>query len=585
MQKIKRWHDAGPPGTKRHQNGSVVEQCALHVTDDSAAVLQDLQIRFSVAVAEVMSWVRDHLTVAFIDDPTGKSPHPRLATADLVLTDEERIGLPEWIEKLFRDDPTADTPDLALHRKPLHAIRIAWGVRKAARADQDERWEATHRDPRLVLQQLLLRLAAPVSINDLPPKLRAGVGQEAAQQIASHLMLADSGTVKVAVFPTMEDRDPLACRTRWEEALTLSCQRATPFPYQRVREIDPRAYAPDDSRGDRLVNTDPVWQRVMTGPCARLLPLLWVSGKDIGLYQRTWTTPQKKTARQVVVALPVSRDFLDTLEPSICTHLQWWRRLTETHCLQPLLPRTPVLTPSAPVLMIPLSFSRRRFEHHILPALQRGLPLQWARVLHRPEQGWILQLTIGYGKETPLPRSALGIHFGLDDLYWWALVAEGPDGSPVLQDFGHVSGNPILSQSLHKKGWLEWDQKRGRWIGGRVYVDTLRTATHRVLDDILRLAMEKGDGTVPAGIGIERVRWVEKSGGSRAENLRFSNWNYGELRRSGKYKAEAAEVAFTEIWPKKVTRQLSDEEQARLIAFEAWKRLRQRARRVEQASQ
>lgn len=597
--RLRRWYDAVvPDAVSQRERGSVVETLRLHADDAHRAALEQLERWFSEAVADLMTWLRACVRVTMTTDPTGKTKRRRLHVADLLLDEDRCATVPEWIRKLLDSE---DLPAPEIPKEP-NAIRIAWGttkqrVEKGVRTDV---WVATHLHPKFQLQQLFLKLCRCVTVQRLPAVLQAGVGQEAAQQLASHLMLVDSGTVALATFPSTDERNPLTRRAQWEEALRATCRRATPFPYQCQRDINPGAYAADDPRGDRLVNVDPTWNMVVASPHVKLLPLLYVTGSTIRLYRRVWLPGHMgRTARGTYALIPVSRELLAAFPEDVQRRLRWWKKPAVLKSVSPLhspsqdeTGETPgTLSARSTALLLPLSYGRKRTERDVLPALAR-LPVQWARVVHRryrrgeEKHKWFLQLTIGYGAAVPWPKNVLGIHFGLEHVYHWALLEDrGPGMEPVPSGEGSVTGNPILARGLLEKEGLEWDQEKERWVGGDVYAPALRGDTHAVVDAILTLALSKGTPECPVGLGIEHLRWVPKGAGSPEENKRFSAWNYGQLPKILTYKAPPAGVrVISEVYPTRDDRAESDAEQARRIARKALERLWEQQRRAAEAA-
>lgn len=588
---VPRWYEAPPPaGYPKHERGSVVETLLLGTDDAHASILQLLEVEMSVAVGEAIGWVKDRIRPIMDDDPTGATKRKRLVVADLVLEEVER-GLPTWVQKLFDAVPGAVPVE-----KPSNAVRIVWGEIREQRVGKErvKAWECRHLHPKFQLQQFFLKVLPPEISGRLPKPLRPGMTQEVGQQLTSHLMLADSGTVALAAYPATDERDPARRRLVWEAALERVCRRAETFPYQKAREIDPSKYRPDDPKGNREVNMDPDWHSVAGSPEARRSPLLFVAGGDVKLYRRVWQRPGKRrgepprVSRATYAAIPVDKPFLDVLAPELQAAAGWWKRPEVLATLLPLLAASRPLRSADPVLLAPLTYGRRRTERRILPALSR-LPIQWARLVHRTyrrggaREKWFLQLTIGYAAPKPFPARVLGIHFGLDNVYYWALAQDrGAGEEPLILEEGHFVGNPILRHGLAEKADLEWDQAKERWVGGRVYAPALRGDTHLVVNGMLALAKEKGTEGLPAGIGVERIRFVPKGQGSPEENRRFSAWDYGQLRKFIAYKGPPAQVWVTEITLKKTDRQQDDAEQARRLAREATHRLHDRRLRADE---
>ncbi|TSC71495.1 MAG: hypothetical protein G01um101438_1064 [Parcubacteria group bacterium Gr01-1014_38] len=591
--RIPRWFDAASPeGHPKYERGSVVETLQLGLNAAHEAILGRLETAMSNAVGDAIAWLRNRLRVEMGNDPTGTTKRQRILSADLILGEEAAESVTqEWIRKLMEA-----APGPAHVIKDPTAARIAWGEIHERKEDKEavREWRVNHLHPKFQLQQFFLKVL-PASVTErVPEPLRPGLTQEVGQQLTSHLMLADSGTVRVAEYPTADVRDQGRRRARWEEALDRVCRRATPFPKERARDVNPAKYRKEDKRGGRLINVDPDWHIVVATPEPRRTPLLYVTGGSIRLLRRVWRRPGKRpgdaerVTRATFIAIPVGAALLEGLPPDLRAAATWWRAPDALSTFTPLLPPLRTLKPTDTVLVVPLAYGRKRTEKRVLPALTR-LPIQWARIVHRTyrrggvHEKWFLQLTIGYAAPRPFPPRVLGIHFGIDNVYFWALMEDqGPGVEPRLVEEGRVEGNPILAQGLAAKEELEWDQAKGRWVGGAVYGPALESVTHLFTDRILTLARAKGVTDCPAGIGAENIRWVPKGKGPKEANRRFSAWNYGQLRDTLGYKAPPAGVWATIISLTKADRQQDDAEQARRLARIGIRRLHDRRRRAEE---
>lgn len=594
--RLPRWYDAeSPEGRPKYERGSVVEGMQLGLDAAHQTIFRRLETDTSNAVGEAMGWLKDRLHPVMGDDPTGSTKRPRLLVADLVLGDETVASITqEWITKLLQA-----APGPAHIVKDPTAARIAWGSIHERRegAERVREWRCDHLHPKFQLQQFFLKVLPPAVVERVGEPLRPGLTQEIGQQLCSHLMLADSGTVRLAAHPTAEARDPEKRRRVWEDALGRVCRRATPFPYQRACDLHPSKYREGDPRGERLVNADPDWHIVAATPEPRRTPLLYVTGRSVRLFRRLWRRRGKRpgdpdrTSRATFAVIPVDPAFLERLEPAARAAVDWWRKPEVLSTLTPLFPSHAPLRGTDAVLVVPLAYGRKRTEHRVLAALTR-LPIQWTRVVHRTyrrgeqREKWFLQLTIGYAAPRPFPTLALGVHWGLDNVYYWALMEDrGPDADPALVEEGRMEDNPILAQGLAEKEALEWDQAKGRWVGGAVYGPALTGVTHVFVDRILHLARAKGVDGLAAGIGAENIRWVPKGQGPPEANRRFSAWNYGQLRKTLEYKAPPAGVWVTVITLTKDDRKQDDTEQARRLGRIAIRRLHERRRRAEERAE
>lgn len=637
---IRRWSSAASPaGFAKHERGSVVTDVRLDLDEAHEEIFANLETRMTRAVGSAIEWIRDRLAVRMEDDPTGRTKRQRLHVADLELGDAAVAdSLQKWITELIGEEPGP-----AHIVKSPTALRIAWGgvEEKEEKGEVVQSWVCHHLHPKFQLQQFFLHLLPADIPAVLPGPLRAGMTQEVGQQLCSHLMLADSGTVALAAYPTAESRDPAARRAGWEAALRRVERGVSPFPYERARDLDPRTYGPDDPAGDRLVNTDPNWRVVVKSPEPRRARLLFVRGDDILLYRRVWQervsrtggTSEVRARRATYAAIPVDEPFLAPLDPELREAAEWWKRDGVRETFARLLPKKPTRTRAAdeaaakgqpqkptrkrpeppdpdtrkPLLLVPLAYGRARTEQQVLAALTR-LPIQWARLVHRmyrrprrrrPRQWvgrkahptrrrrrgkWFLQLTVAYAAPKPFPKRVLGIHFALENVYYWALVEDrGVGEEPRLIEESVERGNPILALGMPEKDDLERAQLKGKWVGGRVYRPALKGATHTVVDRILALALRKGTGDEAAGLGVENIRWVQKGEGPPEANRLHSAWDYAQLRDSLKYKAPPAGVWATIISLKKEDQRQDHAEQARRLARESIRRLHERQRRAKEA--
>lgn len=585
---LTKWYSATgkDASASKSLQGSAVEGVRLHLNRAHQIALETLERSVSEAAATAMASVQQHLVITLDDDLTATTVRKRVIAADLLFTPNDFARLPAWAQKL-----AATCPEIAMKfvRKEPYTIRIAWGVEKESTQDEvsTKRWEVKHLNVTMFLQQLMLQLADSECLQRVDSSLRGGVGQEVAQQLMSHIQLLDSGTVAKAEFPTVADRVQELKRKEWEDAVATVCTYASPFKRESARVLYLREYAADDKRGDRLINVDPEWARVLARPCVKHLPLLFVSGKNISVVELT--LPRRHTIKgnsstftATYIVLPVSKAWAERLPDRVREKISWWKDhgILET---QRLLVGMKNLSSRTFALVIPISAGKKRFFNRVLPALQRGLPLQWQRVIGRDyrrprtHRKWFAQLTIGYTNPSSMPEMAVGIHFGLTDMLWWALA----DKQGNIVDQGSIQGNAILDRSLAEKKKVEDRQRNGQYVGGRQYNKLLRSATYEVVNKIIEFAMSvAADRTMPIGLGLETIRFVDKYSGSSAANARYSNWNYGQLCTMIGNKVGPAGISVTEITLKKDQRKLLDDEQARALAREAVKRFADRAKRL-----
>lgn len=567
---------------------SAVEGVLLHLTASHRVALEMLEKSVSQTVAVTMEAAQQRLVIVLEDDPTKATSRKRVISADLQFTREEFGSLPNWAQKLASTCPEIATKYADKH---INSIRIAWGVAKESTngdaVEQKLQWQIRLLDVTMFLQQLVLQLADKALLEQIPSSIRGGIGQEVAQQVTSHIQLLDSGTVLKAELPTISDRNSELARKQWEDAIQTVCTYALPFSRERARILDPGKYAAEDPRGDRLINIDPMWARVLKGPTVKSLPLLFVSGSSIRIVKltlpRKHAAGHKHTFTATYLVLPVSREWINSLPGTVQEKVQWWKK-PDVLATQELLVGKGALKKSANTLVIPISAGKKRFFNHILPALQRGFPLQWQRIVGRSyrrpatHRKWFAQLTIGYTNPSSLPEMALGIHFGMKDILWWALADKQGN---ILKD-GSIPGNSILDFSLQEKGKIERQQKAGKNVAGKKYGKSLLNATYRVVNGVLEFSkgISAEHASQPIGLGLETIRFVDKASGSSPVNARHSNWNYGQLSGIFANKAGPAGFSVTEITLKKAQRDLSDAEQARVLAIEATKRFASRIKRL-----
>lgn len=175
-------------------------------------------------------------------------------------------------------------------------------------------------------------------------------------------------------------------------------------------------------------------------------------------------------------------------------------------------------------VLVPLEFSARQ-KLDILDST--AITPCWSRLVARGKDlFWQLTYKVGV-PPAPETKKVLGVHFGMDQLHWQLL---DENGQPVQT--GTMRGNPHLREHLKTADKRSWDQKKGRWIGGRVNRKALQTATYSVVGRLISLAK-----SFDARLCIEDINWVSKKSGSAPVNRRFSGWNYGRLRRFLEYKA------------------------------------------------
>jgi transposase len=178
-------------------------------------------------------------------------------------------------------------------------------------------------------------------------------------------------------------------------------------------------------------------------------------------------------------------------------------------------------------MLVPLSGNRDRLERILT---RTDLTIAWSRLVRKAGE-WYLQLTIRLPLPRALPYAAeriLGVSFGTDAIATWTLLDRG---GVVLEKDSMVPNEQLLA-FFKEKRQLEWDQKKRRWLGGRRFARQLEAITHKTVNAILALAKERG-----AALAVEDIAYAAKRGPQAEENLLFTAWNYGQLRRFLGYKA------------------------------------------------
>jgi len=414
------------------------------------------------------------------------------------------------------------------------------------------------------LQQLIATYLQPAFLMALPRALRAGVAQEAAQQTTSYLGQLDSTKVKgETAFPTVEDRDPERRKTAYDAALEELIADVRPFNHCRARDKDPGKYQADDPRGDRLIVDDERWFAVTTSPDPHPIPLFFVQGDSVrveltelgfavGVSKKNRHRGRLEPSERVLADRPEkvrakgetrARLFsallsvLDTDDEEIARILQERDQRKQENPnsrgrnmageKQPL----PLVGPAKnreTDLRLPMSFDRGRFERLLS---RSDLQVAWARLVHK-RGDWFLQLTLRVPYSKPIGlRRVLGVSFGLDAIISWTLL----DDEGKEMEAGALAPNPQIKAFLERKLNLEWDQQKGRWVGGKSFDRELESIAHRVANQAVELARAHG-----ARLCVHDIQWVQKSSPDSKLNVLFTAWNYGQMRRYLEYKAPLA---------------------------------------------
>lgn len=427
------------------------------------------------------------------------------------------------------------------------------------------------------LQQLIASFMKPARLLALPSELRNGVAQEIAQQLMSHVQLDDSGEMDEANFPSVESRDPEQRRQVYLDALDRSSRRTIPFERKPYSEVNPERFAriakQDPELADRLekreVIVDPDWIDVRRSPFPPQVPLLFATSDAVQIFAGEKrveagiskadmcrgidrvvdaTTRVKKpdkvmrrgytTIRPYYIALPLinpeDEDTQCILKESEQrrqgTRRGWDFNLQSLPMWgsEPYRPTVGKRGKGTQRVLVPIEFGREyQLERLRHPYVQPC----WSRLVRRGDE-YFWQLT--YKMSVPQmsePANILGVHFDLDYIISWSLIS--PNG--VAIEHGQIRDNPVMAVHERATRAREAAQRAGRWVGGRSHADELKTVAYQLVHQLLELAHEK-----KAWLSVEKIEWVDKKGHRAAENLRFSGWNYGQLRRLLDYKAPLA---------------------------------------------
>lgn len=422
------------------------------------------------------------------------------------------------------------------------------------------------------LQQVLQTYLQHPSVMALPRELRPGNCQEAAQQTMSYIGQLESTKVKNNVaFPTVEIRNPAVRRAMYERAIDDLVGDLRRLNRVRLRDKYPTDYADDDPRGDREIVDDERWFAVTRSPDPHEIPLFFVNSKAVTLLQgrahfdagiskrnRHRGTMQANDAIRASRSQSVQRKgytglnawyaelpLLDTDDPVIQEIL---RKRDELHASNScgkgrgldlgLIPM-PIMhqdrwKQKKHGILVPLSGDRSRLER----ILNRGdLEIAWSRLVCKDCE-WHLQLTLRVMTPksfTHPPERILGISFGIDAIATWTLI----DANGAVVEQGAFAPNEQIQTFMEEKAGLEWNQEKQRWVGGRGmrFAKRLESIAHGVVNKLIVLAQSHG-----AQLALEDISWVPKQSRNHTQNILFTAWNYGQLRRYGEYKAPLAHI-------------------------------------------
>lgn len=568
---MRRWWEAAAAG---EDQAFLVVEAKLHDPSEwKRRVLEQLTVLVSKATGETLARIERGLVVA--RDPEDET---KVASADLTFS--VNAGCALRVQRLIAQDKrdaktnkplpftnayrfTRCVPKEGQSGRFLVTSRLAQGYwqERRDRVGVSRRVHALSIIPVTTgLQQLIGTYLAPGAFRALPRALQAGVCQEAAQQAASYLGQLESGRVRGEVsFPTMEDRDPERRWHSYEEAVRALVRDLRPLDRARARDLYPGEYADSDPRGDRLIVCDARWMAVARSPDPPQIPLLFVQGGAVKIVEgrAQFEAGVSKRDRHRGRTEPRARVFASrpaAVQRKGGTELQAWyaafpvlnaedeeiqRIVAETErrpgrALDQQFQLMPIAGGGAyrrrpDHLLIPLSGDRDRMER----ILKNGaFQIAWSRLVCRRGE-WFFQITarVPVAKPATTTTKVLGVSFGIDAVATWALL----DLNGTEISAGGLAPNEQILAFLREKRNLEWDQQKGRWIGGRRFSRQLESIAHRVANDLLDLACAHG-----AALAVEDVSYAQKSGRESATNVLFTAWNYGQLRRILGYKAPLA---------------------------------------------
>lgn len=617
-----------------------------------------LQTRMSVIVARTLSILEQSLQIEWLENKKMRSAilHLKL-DASLRLKVENLVDPDRIVNKKTgqracekRDNPpynsygflsVQDGPD---QDSILVRVRL---LERIPTGEQDRKGNPKYNRETLAvttgLQQLIESYMKPVVLELLPAELRSGVAQEIGQELMSHVLLADSGEVDQANFPTVEDRDPDLRMESYLNSLDRSCRRTTDFNRVPYPELYPERYARilktnstlAERLARRLLVVDEDWNMVRRKPIPPQFPLFFVTSgacqvfagsKDIkaGIAKadrHRGIADEEDGAKQAVLALSKAVKLLNKrvkgeqsqhqLRSQVLNLVAAYgvtlKKGEKLHTLRPHIKRLikrakegnlelitvktdsrekgkeqtrarqhfvalPLINPDDESIAFcprlngsaspktgrgwdldlkslsiwgeeeyrPHTGKRKVKTHRVLVPIdnsadQRRRILEnpnltpcWSRLVSKHDGHLYWQLTYKVGLP-PAPESdrILGIHLGMDALYWALMTKEG-----ALLSTGRLNAGDHLTRHLTEADKREGEQRQGRWVGGRKVQRALRTVTHQIVGRIIALAKRN-----KARVCLEEIKWVDKKHGSTDLNKRHSGWNFGQLKRFLEYKA------------------------------------------------
>lgn len=483
-----------------------------------------------------------------------------------------RIAMSVWREKLTKDE-SIQAPKKKKKKPVLRREKLM----EDGSIQIQQRFFKLNRIPDKFFQGLLMSYMKIPSLELLPAKLRSGVCQKVAENISSHIELIDSSRVKNAVsFPSIKTRDPNIRRMHYVRALEALEFNPLPFETATQRELDPKKYKPDDPKGDRVITTDKRWTEVTESADPRLIPLHFLTGDAVylmkGSYEFDAGISKKDRHRGFfILSEKIRKSRPQQLQTKGKTCLEhWYAALPILDCNDHIIQETlkkksnsggssrgldmnlrpfPIMahhmekmedefTLSNNHMLVPLSGDRKR-NRSVLH--RRDLRIALSKVIRKrnrltKEYEWFLQITL----KVPIvlevfePTQVLGVTFGIDASAHWTLI----ERTGTVVEIGAVTPNKNILKFLEKKSDIEWDQAKGRWFRGKKkFYRQLESIAHEVSNHLIEVAREH-----EAFLSVEDIAYLPKSGPNVEQNVIFTAFNCGQLKRHLGYKGPLAGI-------------------------------------------
>jgi len=564
------WYKSSTEGNTGKEESVVIE---LGIHDPAAwkrRALERASVDVSDAIARCMERLRSQLTITMDEEDDAF-----IRTADLAfLVDEKRAErFRNLLAQPLKQRQNKKTGEVAtlwytnsyrlISCEPANedgtrfraVTRLALGAWKVREPKKENEAATRKHELDLIPVKMLgsvIHYALKDLIEPLPRLMRDNVCRQAAHDLVTYLACVESDKVRGETsFPSTEDRNPERRRRSYELAIDALVHDLTPIRRVTLREAVPGTYAADDPKGDKRIIQDERWTEVMKSPFPKLAPLMFLCGDGIRLIQGVTAfdagTSKANRHRGCMHVSPYVRANRPerVRKHGISELRQWYAAvpLSEYAERPPESERKRGLNlhfRSAPIqgdepyvernghLLLLLS---QKDAHAFRTLRRRDLHIAQSQLLQK-KGSWFLQLTLRL--RTPAvrdPKRVLGISFGLDAIASWSLLSV--KGKALKQ--GALSPNAQILSFLARKAEMEWDQKKGRWVGGRRFAGELERIAHDVANSLLALAEEHD-----AALAVEDVSYVQKAGPDHQQNLLFSAWNFGQLTKILEYKSKIA---------------------------------------------